>query len=171
MAITHSIADTIVKAAILHGRRQDVTAAAVVCDLAGNPVATARDERAGPVNLVAAGSKAATAANFGATSEDVFAVVKGDEFLNDSVIATPPLSLLPGGAPIILDGRVVGGLGIAGGHYSQDHTIALQALADWTRALRHADPRFAFKSNADAPQSNFYGKNVIVTGARGGSVS
>ena len=40
----------------------------------------------------------------------------------------PHLLTLPGGFPIIVDGTVVGGLGVAGGDFDQDKAIAQKAI-------------------------------------------
>lgn len=42
----------------------------------------------------------------------------------------PRMVTLPGGFPIEIDGRVVGGFGVSGGHYDDDVAVALAALAE-----------------------------------------
>ena len=39
------------------------------------------------------------------------------------------LVIFGGGYPIKLDGQVIGGVGVSGGHYSQDMEVAQAALA------------------------------------------
>jgi uncharacterized protein GlcG (DUF336 family) len=54
---------------------------------------------------------------------------------NDAVLgagarsAIPRLVTLGGGYPVVVDGQVLGGLGVSGGHYSDDMTVAVAALA------------------------------------------
>jgi uncharacterized protein GlcG (DUF336 family) len=44
--------------------------------------------------------------------------------------AIPRLVTLGGGYPIVVEGAVIGGLGVSGGHYTQDMEVALAALAE-----------------------------------------
>ncbi|MEQ3549773.1 heme-binding protein [Pseudonocardia nematodicida] len=44
--------------------------------------------------------------------------------------AIPRLVTLGGGYPVIVAGELVGGLGVSGGHYTQDMDVAVAALAE-----------------------------------------
>jgi uncharacterized protein GlcG (DUF336 family) len=44
-------------------------------------------------------------------------------------VHTPRLVVFGGGYPVIVDGAVVGAIGVSGGHYSQDMDVAKAALA------------------------------------------
>lgn len=126
--LTLDIAMELVSKALKIGREQNVALAVAVVDTGGRVIAAARSEKAGFVNLDVARKKATAAANFSAPTQTILEMIKADSFLLDSVINEPELSLIPGGFPIPMNGAVVGGLGIAGGHYSQDQKIGEQAL-------------------------------------------
>ena len=83
----------------------------------------------GFVHLEIAEKKAIASVNFGAPTHAVLGMVKGDELLMQSVNAHGSLVLLPGGFDIRADGELVGAIGIAGGHYSQDQAIGETALS------------------------------------------
>lgn len=128
MLLTFDLAQNIVTSAVTAGAEENVLVAVTVVDRAGRVVASGRNAGAGYINLDIAQQKATAAANFGAPTLSVLEMIKGDAVLLASVINQPSLSILPGGAPIVIDGQVAGGVGIAGGHYSQDHAIAETVL-------------------------------------------
>lgn len=129
MTLTYDIAQDIVSSAIKAGAKENVLIAAVVVDKGGRVIAAGRSAAAGYVNMTMAERKAAAAVNFGAPTLGVLEMVKTDSVLLASVMSEASLSLLPGGMPIVLDGQTVGAVGIAGGHYSQDHAIAETIIA------------------------------------------
>ena len=55
-------------------------------------------------------------------------MIKADSFLVDAVMQEPRVSIIPGGFPIMLGGVLVGALGVAGGHYTQDQAIGEEAI-------------------------------------------
>jgi uncharacterized protein GlcG (DUF336 family) len=56
-------------------------------------------------------------------------VIAADEVLKAGAIhSIPRMVTLGGGYPIVIDGAVVGGLGVSGGHYSDDMAVAQAAL-------------------------------------------
>ena len=60
--------------------------------------------------------------------EQMYEFVKDDGPLALSIVHTPRLTTFGGGFPIIVDGQVVGGIGVSGGHYSEDMECARSAL-------------------------------------------
>jgi glc operon protein GlcG len=129
MALTLDKALNLIGAAVKAGESKGVPIAAVVVDSGGRVLASARSEHAGYINLQAAERKAVASANFKAPTHAVLEMVKGDSVLLQAVLRESDILLLPGGFPLVIDGLSVGGLGVAGGHYSQDQAIADQALA------------------------------------------
>ena len=157
--MTSDLAQAAIRAAMEASRRQQVAAAIVVVDSDGRIVASVRDESVGAINLDVATRKAVAAATFATSTQAILEGVKDDMAAMRATIADPNLSLLAGGMPIRRDGAVCGALGIAGGHYSQDQTIAVEALSAVSRAHAAAAP------SADG---EFAGKRAIITGALGG---
>ena len=75
--------------------------------------------------------KAYTAVSFGMPSHAWFDFIRDDPPLLHGIVKTPRLVVFGGGFPVVIDGVVVGGIGVSGGHYAQDMAIAeagLQAL-------------------------------------------
>lgn len=128
MTLTLKIARELVNAAIQEGLEKGVPVAAVVVDTGGHIVAAARSEKLGFLNLDMAQRKATAAATFMAPTHGVLEMIRADAFLVDAVMQEQRISLVPGGYPIMIAGALVGGLGVAGGHYSQDQAIAEEAM-------------------------------------------
>ncbi|AUW58785.1 heme-binding protein [Sphingobium sp. SCG-1] len=129
MTLTLETAQRLIAAAFEAGSKQDVAVAVVVVDRGGRVLASGRHENVGYINLDVAEKKAVASVNFGAPTHAVLNMVKDDDLLIKSVLAQGVLSLLPGGSDIRLDGELIGAIGVAGGHYSQDQAIVEQALA------------------------------------------
>jgi uncharacterized protein GlcG (DUF336 family) len=55
--------------------------------------------------------------------------IKNDAPLAAGFVHTPRLVVFGGGYPIVIDGAVVGAIGVSGGHYSQDMQVAQAGLA------------------------------------------
>ena len=75
--------------------------------------------------------KAYTAAGFGLLTDGWFDFIKDDPALQISASSSID-RLVPfgGGYPIRIDGALVGGLGVSGGHYSDDMGVAQAGLAE-----------------------------------------
>lgn len=129
MALTLGKALELINAAVRTGGDEGVPVAVAVVDRGGRVVAAARDERSGFINLDVARRKAVASVNFGAPTGAVLDMIKTDALLFSAVTAESELSVLPGGVPIVVDGALIGALGVAGGHYSQDQAIAEKAIA------------------------------------------
>jgi uncharacterized protein GlcG (DUF336 family) len=100
--------------------------AIAVTDEGGHLIAFERADATPFLAAEVAVNKAWTAASFGL-----------DTMIWNQVVAQPataPLANHPrvmpvgGGVPIVVDGRVVGGIGISGGNAQQDHDVAVAAL-------------------------------------------
>ncbi|MDE2133824.1 MAG: heme-binding protein [Alphaproteobacteria bacterium] len=128
MALTLDVALALINAAVKAGREQGVPIAVAIVDTGGRIVAAARSEQTGYINLDIAQRKATTSVNFKTSTQAVLEMIKSDSFLLNAVMKEPEITLIPGGLPIVIDGALVGALGIAGGRYSQDHAIGEQVL-------------------------------------------
>jgi uncharacterized protein GlcG (DUF336 family) len=128
-SITLELAQDIVTRAV--ARAVDEGGAFVVCvvDESGVQKAFARMDGAPLLSVQVAQDKAYTAAGFGMPTDGWFDFIKGDEPLR---IGAPTgidrLVVFGGGYPIAIDGAVVGGVGVSGGHYSQDMAVAQAGL-------------------------------------------
>ncbi|WP_332369542.1 GlcG/HbpS family heme-binding protein [Spirosoma telluris] len=73
--------------------------------------------------------KAVTSSQLKLPSHVVGEIGQKFPLLQASFVANPVISGLPGGFPIQWENEVVGGLGIAGGHFEQDQSIGNKAIA------------------------------------------
>lgn len=109
---------------------QHLRVAFAIVDRGGHMVAAARMDGVGYLNLEVARRKAIAAMNFGAPTHDVLEAVGQDAIVMAGFQAmSHDIIVLPGGFPITQLVSIVGGLGIAGGHYSQDRMLGEQLLA------------------------------------------
>ena len=72
--------------------------------------------------------KAWTAVSFGISTDQWHEFIKNDPPLLVGIPKVPSLIVFGGGCPIRLNGEVIGGIGVSGGHYSQDMKCAEAAL-------------------------------------------
>ena len=101
-----------------------------VVDESGQPKAFLRMDGASFTSGYVAQDKAFTAAS-GRSTLAWHEALAHDEVLEAGARHTiPRMTTLPGGFPIEIDGVVVGGFGVSGGHYNDDVRIALAALAE-----------------------------------------
>jgi glc operon protein GlcG len=87
----------------------------------------------------AATRRARTAAQFGVSTEEVAARVRGASLLGRA----PVNDVGPGGVPVYLEGRLVGALGVAGADASRDERLA--------KGLREAAQRLVSAPLPEAP--------------------
>ena len=101
-----------------------------VVDASGVLKALERMDGAPLISIQIAQDKAYTAVGFGIPSGGWYDFIKDDGPL---ALGAPTgidrLVIFGGGFPITVDGEVVGGIGVSGGHYSEDADVAEAALA------------------------------------------
>jgi uncharacterized protein GlcG (DUF336 family) len=89
-----------------------------------------RMDNAALVSVQVAQDKAYTAVGFGIPSHSWHDFIKDDPPLAAGApTGIDRLVVFGGGYPIVIDGALVGGVGVSGGHYSEDMEIAEAALA------------------------------------------
>ena len=106
------------------GRRMVIA----VVDREGTLKSFLRMDGAPLLSVEIAQNKAYTAAAFGMATHAWFEFIKGDEPLRLGIVHTERLVTFGGGYPIVVDGEVVGGIGVSGGHYTDDMEVAAAAL-------------------------------------------
>ena len=88
-----------------------------------------RMDNAALVSVQVAQDKAYTAVGFGIPSHSWHDFIKDDPPLAAGApTGIDRLVVFGGGYPIVIDGAVVGGVGVSGGHYSEDMEVAEAAL-------------------------------------------
>ena len=99
-----------------------------VCDSDGTLKAFSRMDRAPLLGVEIAQDKAYTAISFSMASHEWFEFVKNDPPLLHGIIKTDRLVVFGGGYPIQTGEGIIGGIGVSGGHYTDDMQVAEAAL-------------------------------------------
>jgi glc operon protein GlcG len=121
-------AQGLVTSAVAAAQAQGVPIAAVVVDRGGHVVAVARMDGVSFVMTDVARRKATLSSAMGAPTHAIAEMAQGDAALANAFTGSPDVIALGGGFPIMGDTGPIGGLGVAGGHYSQDQAVAEAAL-------------------------------------------
>lgn len=124
VAISHELALHIVAVAIEHGSRAGLPVAVTVVDPAMALVAYARADGITPHSSETSRRKAQTAAS----TRRPTGWMQGDFGLMLPLGSGNLLTNISGGVPLRFEGRLLGGLGVAGGTPDQDAEIALATL-------------------------------------------
>ena len=129
MTIDLATALRMVAAAHAEAERQSILVSAAVVDAGGHLVAFGRMDGAEIAGPVLAVDKAYTAvANRTATSELAKLAAPGGELFGLHANGGGRFVIFGGGVPVLVDGIVVGGVGVSGASAAQDEACALAAL-------------------------------------------
>ena len=128
-SITLEASRNIVTAAAQKAREIGVPMAIAVVDPDGILKAFARMDGAALLAVRIAQQKAWTAVSFNASTHGLWDFIKDDPPLLASLPHQEDMILFGGGYPITVEGHLIGGIGVSGGHYSQDQQCAEAALA------------------------------------------
>jgi uncharacterized protein GlcG (DUF336 family) len=99
-----------------------------IVDSAGNLKAFSAMDGAPILSIDIAQNKAFSAATYRRATHEWYDRIKDDPPLLHGIVHTPRLVIFGGGYPIMVDGQVVGGIGVSGGHYSHDMQVCEAAL-------------------------------------------
>ncbi len=128
-SITLTLAQDIVQRAVAQAVEDGGAYVISVVDESGVQKAFVRMDGAPLLSVQIAQDKAYTAAGFGLATDGWFDFIKEDEPLR---VGAPNgidrLVVFGGGYPITSNGVVIGGIGVSGGHYSQDMVVAQAGL-------------------------------------------
>lgn len=100
-----------------------------VTDEAGVLKAFRRMDGAPQLSVDIAINKAYTSIAFGMPTHAWHEFIKDDDPLRLGIVKTDRLIVFGGGYPVLADGDVIGGIGVSGGHWTEDMDIAQAALA------------------------------------------
>jgi uncharacterized protein GlcG (DUF336 family) len=143
--VSYRAARAAIDAGLAECARIGMNCAIVVTDPAGEMVAVARTDGASGNTYSGALGKARTAAVLGASTEDFLEQrLLKDEVLYRALTADQQTFLVPGGFPLLVDGVVVGGVGVSGGLHEDDAKVARAAMerfAELVTAARENPPR------------------------------
>lgn len=129
-SVTTSLAHRIVSAAEAKAAEMGVPMVIAVCDESGVLKNLSRMDGAALFSVQIAQDKAYTAVGFGMPSDGWHEFIKDDPPLAAGAVGgIERLVIFGGGYPIKVNDQVVGGVGVSGGHYSQDMEVAQAGLA------------------------------------------
>jgi uncharacterized protein GlcG (DUF336 family) len=128
-SITLAAAARIVAAAEAKAREMKIPMCIAVVDSDGTLKAFSRMDGAALLSVQIAQDKAYTAIAFGMATHEWFDFIKDDAPLLHGIVKTDRLIVFGGGYPMKIDGAVVGGIGVSGGHYKHDMEVAQAGLA------------------------------------------
>ncbi|NUW39825.1 heme-binding protein [Nonomuraea rhodomycinica] len=128
--LTNQAARAVIEAAIAAAEVTDQRYSVAVVDAAGHLNAFARMDGAPHITIQVTTDKACTAAGFGMTTQAWHDFIKDDAPLATGVPAQiDRIVTFGGGIPITAGGHPIGGIGVCGGHWSDDIRIAEAGLA------------------------------------------
>jgi uncharacterized protein GlcG (DUF336 family) len=128
-SITLESAHAAINAAAQKAQEIGVPMAIAVVDPDGTLKAFSRMDGAALLAVRIAQQKAWTAISFSLPTHGLWEFIKDDAPLLHSLPHQEDMILFGGGYPIQIDGQIIGGIGVSGGHYSQDQQCAEAGLA------------------------------------------
>lgn len=129
-SVTSALAHRIVSAAEAKADELGVPMVIAVCDESGVLKNLSRMDGAALFAVQIAQDKAYTAVGFGMPSDGWHEFIKDDPPLASGAVGgIDRLVIFGGGYPIKVNDQVVGGVGVSGGHYTQDMEVAQAGLA------------------------------------------
>ncbi|MEI6456013.1 MAG: heme-binding protein [bacterium] len=128
-SITAEAAKLMIVAAERKAAELGVHIAVTIVDESGVLKAFSRMDGAPLISVDASRKKAITAVGFGMpTGKSWFDFIEKDPILREGVHNFSDFMLMGGGIPILLDKRIIGAIGVSGGHYETDQQCAQAAL-------------------------------------------
>ena len=128
-SITLEAAHLAIAAAAAKAEEIGVPMSIAVVDPDGTLKAFSRMDGAALLAVRVAQQKAWTAISFGVPTLGLWEFIKEDPPLLHSLPHQEDMILFGGGSPINVDGKMIGGIGVSGGHYTQDQECADAGLA------------------------------------------
>jgi uncharacterized protein GlcG (DUF336 family) len=128
-SITLEAANLVLDAAQKQAQAMGTPMVIAVVDESGVQKAFRRMDGAPLLSVDIAADKAYTAVAFGIPTHGWFDFIKNDPPLLHGIVKTPRLVVFGGGYPLTVDGQVIGGIGVSGGHYEQDMQVAEAGVA------------------------------------------
>src|SRR5262249_42658989 len=129
-SITIEAAHRIITAAERKARELGQPMVIAIVDEAGSLKAFSRMDGAALLSIQVAQDKAYTAVGFGLATHQGHDFIKNEAPLAaGATTGIDRLIVFGGGYPIKIGDRIVGGIGVSGGHYTQDMEVATAGLA------------------------------------------
>jgi uncharacterized protein GlcG (DUF336 family) len=129
LSVNADSAQVAISAAMAKAKQMGQAMSIAIADESGIAKAILRMDGASEATLRIAQDKAYTSACLGRPTHALWDFVKNDPPLLHGLVNYPRIIVFGGGYPIIEKGKVVGAIGISGGHYSDDMEVARAGLA------------------------------------------
>lgn len=127
--ISLELANKVLEAARAKGEELGMPFSIAIVDKPGNLKAFQAMDGAPVLSLDIAQNKAFSAAAYNRATHEWYDRLKDDPPLLHGIVHTPRLVIFGGGYPIRINGEVIGGIGVSGGHYSHDMQVCEAGLA------------------------------------------
>jgi uncharacterized protein GlcG (DUF336 family) len=119
--ISLEVARKVADAAIAEGKKNGWNIAAAVVDSAGDLVFFERMDNTQSASMIIAQEKARTAARFKRPSKSLEDALAGGR---QAILGLPGVTPLEGGIPLVVEGKIVGAIGVSGVTSQQDGVCA-----------------------------------------------
>jgi uncharacterized protein GlcG (DUF336 family) len=122
-SVNHETARKVVAAAIADARRQSLPMAVAVVDNAGQLVAFERMDNTQTASIQVSQDKAISAATYRRPTKAFQDLVAGGG-VGLRVLTLHGANAVEGGIPLVVDGKIIGAIGVSGGSSDQDGVVA-----------------------------------------------
>lgn len=127
--ISLELADLMMEAARGKAKEMGINFSIAIVDKVGNLKSFAIMDGAPVLSAEVAQNKAYSAAAYNRATHEWYDRIKDDAPLLHGIVHTPRLVTFGGGYPIKINGELIGGIGVSGGHYSHDMQVCEAALS------------------------------------------
>ncbi len=129
-SISATICTELIEKAVAKAQEIGFGISITIVDEGGVLKAFHRMDNAALVSIDASRKKAVTAVGFGMpTGDSWYGFIKDDPILMNGAGHLEDFILLGGGSPLMVNEKLVGAIGISGGHYNQDEECVTAALS------------------------------------------
>jgi uncharacterized protein GlcG (DUF336 family) len=122
-SVNHETARKVVAAAIADAKRQSLPMAVAVVDTAGQLVAFERMDNTQTASILVSQDKAVSAAMYRRPTKAFQDLVAGGG-VGLRVLTLRNANAVEGGLPLVVDGKIIGAIGVSGGSSDQDGVVA-----------------------------------------------
>ena len=126
--ISLELSNKLLEAAVEKGKELGMPFSIAIVDKVGNLKAFSSMDRATVLTLEIAQNKAFSAAAYNRATHEWYDRLKDDPPLLHGLVHTERLVIFGGGYPITVNGELIGGIGVSGGHYTHDMQVCEAAL-------------------------------------------
>jgi uncharacterized protein GlcG (DUF336 family) len=126
--ISLELSNKLLEAAVEKGKNLGMPFSIAIVDKVGNLKAFSSMDGATVLTLEIAQNKAFSAAAYNRATHEWYDRLKDDPPLLHGLVHTERLVIFGGGYPITVNGELIGGIGVSGGHYTHDMQVCEAAL-------------------------------------------